>query len=336
MSDSVRILVVDDHEDIREPLAAYLSRYNLEVTVAADGAGMRNALARSRFDLIVLDVMLPGEDGLSLCRWVHEHLRTPVILLTAMADTADRVAGLEMGADDYMVKPFEPRELVARIRGVLRRLRMAQPEAMQAPRDGVRRYGFGRWVLDVGRRELYGEGGRAVQLGAAEFRLLQALVEQAHIVDAYSFELAKVERMAIREREVNEILANIDLDLARRVAANIGVQPPAAGTVELPKVRQEQSPALSQMNLLTGNIRSRKIAILIGNGVDAAAVSAAQAALKGEGAACKLVAPSAAPVSVRGSTPVGLAASMSPRKPSMDGTPDQSSLTLIRAESLQS
>ncbi|NMG36900.1 response regulator [Azoarcus sp. TTM-91] len=182
MSDSVRILVVDDHEDIREPLAAYLSRYNLEVTVAADGAGMRNALARSRFDLIVLDVMLPGEDGLSLCRWVHEHLRTPVILLTAMADTADRVAGLEMGADDYMVKPFEPRELVARIRGVLRRLRMAQPEAMQAPRDGVRRYGFGRWVLDVGRRELYGEGGRAVQLGAAEFRLLQALVEHPNTV----------------------------------------------------------------------------------------------------------------------------------------------------------
>ena len=121
-------------------------------------------------------------------------------------------------------------------------------------------------------------------------------VEQAHIVDAYSFELGKVERMAIREREVTQVLANIDLELARRVAANIGVPAPTAGTVELPSVRQKRSPSLSQENLLSGTIRSRKIAILVADGVDAAVVSAAQAALKAEGAVCKLVAPSLAPV----------------------------------------
>src|SRR5690554_1346947 len=121
-------------------------------------------------------------------------------------------------------------------------------------------------------------------------------VEQEHIVEAYSFELGKVERMAIREREVNEILANIDLDLARRVAQNIGVQPPSQGTVASARVRQEESPALSQQNLLSGHIRARKIAILIADGVDAGAVNDAKAALHSEGAVCKLVAPSAAPV----------------------------------------
>jgi len=121
-------------------------------------------------------------------------------------------------------------------------------------------------------------------------------VEQAHIVDAYSFELGKVERMAIREREVTQVLANIDLELARRVAANIGVPAPTAGTVALPSVRQKRSPSLSQENLLSGTIRSRKIAILVADGVDAAVVSAAQAALKAEGAVGKLVAPSLAPV----------------------------------------
>lgn len=181
MNEPTRILVVDDHEDICAPLATFLARYGLEVTTAADGEQMRRCLRTERFDLILLDVMLPGEDGLSLCRFVHEHLGIPVILLTAMADPADRVAGLELGADDYVVKPFDPRELVARIRGIFRRMRLSQRQAaVSAP--GGQRYGFACWVLDVARRELQSQSGEVVDLSATEFRLLQALVENSNTV----------------------------------------------------------------------------------------------------------------------------------------------------------
>jgi len=176
-----RVLVVDDHEDIRLPLAAYLRKYGLEVTTADNGLQMRALLEREHFDLILLDVMLPGEDGLSLCRYVHEHLSTPVILLTAMADPADRVAGLELGADDYVVKPFDPRELVARIRGIFRRTKISQRQQTDAARE-KQRYVFGNWELDLTRRELRSADARVVSLSATEFRLLRALVENANMV----------------------------------------------------------------------------------------------------------------------------------------------------------
>jgi len=171
-----RILVVDDHADIRDPLASYLRRHDLEVITAADAACARTLLRQHQVDLVVLDIMLPGEDGLSLCRHLASTTATPVILLTAMADQADRVAGLEMGADDYVVKPFDPRELVARIKGMLRRLG-GLGRAAGAWR--ARRYSFAHWTLDMDRRELRDAQGEPMPLSGAEFRLLSVLVEHA-------------------------------------------------------------------------------------------------------------------------------------------------------------
>jgi two-component system OmpR family response regulator len=183
MSENTHILVVDDHQDIRNPLADYLRRQGLAVSTAADAADTRALLERQAFDLIVLDVMLPGEDGFSLCRYVVERLGTPVILLTAMAAPANRVTGLETGADDYVTKPFDPRELVARIKTVLRRL----GRAARAPFDAnspapVKRYRFGNWTLDIEKRELLAPDGAAIPLSAAEYRLLRVLVENPHTV----------------------------------------------------------------------------------------------------------------------------------------------------------
>lgn len=179
-----RILIVDDHAEIREPLSVYLRKYGLDTLAVADGAAMRDCLEREKIDMILLDVMLPGEDGLSLCRYVYEHARIPVILLTAMSDTIDRVAGLELGADDYVTKPFDPRELVARIRGVFRRVRQTPaappvPHSRYIPRS---RYAFEGWMLDIDRRELTAPDGEVVDLSIAEFRLLRVLVENPNVV----------------------------------------------------------------------------------------------------------------------------------------------------------
>ncbi|WP_153110225.1 response regulator [Propionivibrio limicola] len=177
---ALRLLIVDDHPEIHEPLAAYLRRYGFEVSAAEDGEQMRAALHESRFDLIVLDVMLPGEDGLSLCRYVHEHLAIPVILLSALGETSDRIAGLEIGADDYLVKPFDPRGLVARIRRVIRRTRHADSPLSGAPRT---RYRFASWVMDVEKRELSNvQDGTPLDIGDAEFRLLRVLLENPQTV----------------------------------------------------------------------------------------------------------------------------------------------------------
>jgi two-component system OmpR family response regulator len=172
------ILVVDDHRDIREPLAAYLRKHGMRVSQAADAAAARASLAKQAIDLIVLDIMMPGEDGLSLCRHVREAHDIPVILLTAMTDETDRIVGLEIGADDYVAKPFNPRELLARVKNVLRR-------ANSLPRKrevAAKRYVFDHWTLDTGRRELTGRDDVAVMLSTAEFRLLVALLERPRLV----------------------------------------------------------------------------------------------------------------------------------------------------------
>jgi two-component system OmpR family response regulator len=172
------ILVVDDHRDIREPLAAYLRKHGLRVSLVADAAAARTTLAKYAIDLIVLDIMIPGEDGLSLCRHVHEAHDIPVILLTAMTDDTDRIVGLEIGADDYVTKPFNPRELLARVKNILRR-----GNSLPKKREvAARRYAFDRWILDTGRRELTGDDGIAVVLSTAEFRLLIAMVERPRLV----------------------------------------------------------------------------------------------------------------------------------------------------------
>jgi two-component system OmpR family response regulator len=173
------ILVVDDQRDIRAPLGRYLERQGLRVSLAASAAEARDLLKRNAVDLVILDIMMPGEDGLSLCRHLRESANMPVILLTAMAEDADRIVGLEVGADDYVVKPFNPRELLARIKAVLRRA-TTLPRSRQAPEE--QRLVFDRWTFDVGRREVVGADGVAVPLSAAEFRLLSALVQRPRMV----------------------------------------------------------------------------------------------------------------------------------------------------------
>ncbi|WP_323032293.1 response regulator transcription factor [Paracoccus sp. (in: a-proteobacteria)] len=174
-----RLLVVDDDSDIRGLLAEQLGRSGYMVSTARDGGEMRQVLAREHIDLIVLDLNLPREDGLSLCRELRSRSATPVIMLTARAEPIDRVLGLEMGADDYLAKPFEPRELLARIRNVLRRT-----EALPANLEplAMRRVAFSGWVFDLERRHLVDPAGRVVMLSGAEFRLLRVFVAHANKV----------------------------------------------------------------------------------------------------------------------------------------------------------
>ena len=173
------ILVVDDHREIRDLIGRYLGKNGFRVTVADSAAAARKAQKAAAIDLVVLDIMMPGEDGLSFCRYLRETSDTPVILLTAMAEDTDRVVGLEIGADDYITKPFNPRELLARIRAVLRRT-LAVPKS----RDAVeaRKLKFDRFVLDVQRRELLAADGVSAPLSTAEFQLLTAFLKRPNMV----------------------------------------------------------------------------------------------------------------------------------------------------------
>ncbi len=173
MDSSPHILVVDDHRDIRDLVGKYLIKHGLRVSTAEGGAAMRRLLKASAVDLVVLDVMMPGEDGLSLCRHLRETTDLPVILLTAMAEETDRVIGLEIGADDYVTKPFNPRELLARIKAVLRRAQSLPPQRGAVPSGRLR---FGPWTFDPARRELLDDAGTAVPLSTAEFQLLGAFL----------------------------------------------------------------------------------------------------------------------------------------------------------------
>jgi len=173
------ILIVDDHREIRELLARYLDRNGLRVSVAEDGLALRQALRASVIDLVVLDIMMPGEDGLSLCRMLRQQGDIPIILLTAVTEETDRIVGLELGADDYVTKPFNPRELLARIRAILRRTAAtAKPEAGGAGPC----YRFAGWELDSARRSLTDPAGQSCDVGAAEYRLLLALVSRPGLV----------------------------------------------------------------------------------------------------------------------------------------------------------
>jgi len=168
----IRCLLVDDDIELREEVARYLSRFGLSVEGVGDGAAMRRMLAESQFDIVLLDLMLPGEDGLQLCRWLREHSALPVIMLTAKGDPMSRVIGLEMGADDYITKPFEPREIIARINAVLRRT--GSQQAPSAGNDGVRR--FAGWEFDTMRHRMVSPNGVLVALSSAEYRLLAAFL----------------------------------------------------------------------------------------------------------------------------------------------------------------
>lgn len=166
-----RVLIVDDDPEIRNGLAEVFARAGFAASTAGDVPAMERALEKDGADLVVLDLMMPGEDGLSACKRLSGPGRPPIIMLSALGDDADRIVGLEIGADDYLAKPCNPRELVARARAVLRR---AKDKGEASPAEAVRFAGF---RLDVARRELHDPDGVVIPLSAGEFRLLRAFVE---------------------------------------------------------------------------------------------------------------------------------------------------------------
>jgi two-component system, OmpR family, response regulator len=183
MDNDAQILIVDDDREIRALLAEYLDGHGYRTLTAADGNAMRKALEGAKVDLLVLDLSLPGEDGLTLCRDLraqsNTHASLPVIMLTARGTPVDRILGLEMGADDYLAKPFEPRELLARIRSVLRRTRALPPNLESPDAERIR---FAGWTLDLTARHLLNPDGVAVMLSGAEFRLLKVFLDHPNRV----------------------------------------------------------------------------------------------------------------------------------------------------------
>lgn len=179
MKDATHVVVVDDHNDIRDLVRAYLEQQGYKVSVAESGSVLRRILEQKTVDLIILDVMMPGEDGIALCKEVRATRDIPIIFLTAMAEDADRIIGLELGADDYLAKPFNPRELLARIRAVLRRATVSASERTILNRRTVR---IGHWKLDLGRQEVVGDDGVGIPLSTAEFRLLKVFVERPGLI----------------------------------------------------------------------------------------------------------------------------------------------------------
>lgn len=176
---SQSLLIVEDEASIREPLVSYFERNQFRVKEAKGAAEARTLLTAHAFDLVISDIMMPGEDGLSLCRHIRSTSNLPVILLTAKSEELDRILGLEVGADDYVIKPFSPRELLARVKAVLRRTNSLPPR--QAAPD-TERYAFGDWVLKTGERELVGADGLNVPLSTGEYALLLVLVERPRLV----------------------------------------------------------------------------------------------------------------------------------------------------------
>lgn len=181
MSASSHILIVDDQKEICEVVQQYLSSEGYRVSVALDGEGMRRAMAQAGIDLVLLDLMLPGEDGLTLARELREESNVGIIILTGRGETVDRIIGLEMGADDYLPKPFHLRELLARVKSVLRRAstRMNHGEKSAGARSRAR---FAGWHLDLATRELVSPNGGEVRLTTGEFDLLAAFVNNANQV----------------------------------------------------------------------------------------------------------------------------------------------------------
>jgi two-component system OmpR family response regulator len=205
MSSSQHILIVDDDAEIRDLLAHFLSRHGFSTSTAADGQAMRKVMQSESIDLLVLDLMLPGEDGLSLCRSLRKQDSPPIIMLTAMGEDNDRIIGLEVGADDYISKPFNPRELLARIRAVLRRA----GDGGQRP-SASKTLTFEGWELDLGRRELRRENGTLVTLTSGEFDLLLALAERSQEILSRDFLLDRT-----KGRDANPMDRSIDVQLSR-------------------------------------------------------------------------------------------------------------------------
>ncbi|HEY0684087.1 MAG TPA: response regulator [Steroidobacter sp.] len=207
MTESRHILIVDDDREIRTLLGDYLQKNGYRATAVADGKGMRRALEQSHVDLIVLDLMLPGEDGLKLTRELRTHSHVPIIMLTALGEEVDRVVGLEVGADDYLSKPFSPRELVGRIKAILRRTAHMPRDPAQSQ---VANYRFGDWKLDVTARSLTHADGSQHALSGAEFRLLAILLAHPTRV------LSRSQLMELlRGRDIDPFDRSVDVRISR-------------------------------------------------------------------------------------------------------------------------
>lgn len=174
MTTSGHLLVVDDDREICDLIRHFFERHGYRVSVAHDESQMQAQLRRSNFDLVVLDVMLPGRNGLELCRDIRTKSQVPIIMVTAVGETTDRIVGLEMGADDYLAKPFEPRELLARVRAVIRRFDAAGEAERQTRPTQVHK--FSGWTIDLAQRRLWSDDNVVVTLTTAEFDLLTVFV----------------------------------------------------------------------------------------------------------------------------------------------------------------
>ena len=207
MTDRPHLLLVDDERSIREPLAQYLQRNGFRVTAVDSAAEARLRLSANAIDLVILDIMMPGEDGLSLCRHIRETSDTPVILLTAKSEETDRIVGLEMGADDYVLKPFSPRELVARIKVIFRRVATGGQRVAGA--DGAS-YAFAGWMLKSQERTLVDGEGVSLPLSTAEYNLMIAFVTRPNHV------LSRDQLLDITQgREANAFDRAIDNQISR-------------------------------------------------------------------------------------------------------------------------
>jgi two-component system OmpR family response regulator len=206
MAEEPHILLVDDEREIREPLASYLTRNGVRVTKADNAAVARQMLSAYAIDLVLLDIMMPGEDGLALAGFIRATTSIPVILLTAKTEEMDRVVGLEIGADDYVTKPFSPRELLARIKAVLRRAGEARVRAPDADT-----YGFGPWLLKSGERELIGEDNVAIPLSTGEYNLLHAFVTHPRRVLSRDqlLDLSQGRELAAFERSIDNHISRL-------------------------------------------------------------------------------------------------------------------------------
>ncbi|HEH9416545.1 TPA: response regulator [Aeromonas sobria] len=211
---NTHILVVDDHSEIRDLLKRFLEQHGLRVSCARDGKEMKRLLEEREFDLLVLDLMMPGEDGLTLCRELRVKSSLPIIMLTAMGEETDRIIGLEMGADDYLAKPFNPRELLARIKAVMRR---TQAETQTAAETLTRDLRFDRWLLDINRRELVDEDGVGLSLSTAEFDLLKVFLERPQRVLSRDqlLDLARGREAVAFDRAIDTLVSRLRRKLER-------------------------------------------------------------------------------------------------------------------------
>ncbi|TNI61227.1 response regulator [Aeromonas veronii] len=211
---NTHILVVDDHSEIRDLLKRFLEQHGLRVSCARDGKEMKRLLEEREFDLLVLDLMMPGEDGLTLCRELRVKSNLPIIMLTAMGEETDRIIGLEMGADDYLAKPFNPRELLARIKAVMRRTQADNQPAAEALTRDLR---FDRWLLDVNRRELVDEDGVGLSLSTAEFDLLKVFLERPQRVLSRDqlLDLARGREAVAFDRAIDTLVSRLRRKLER-------------------------------------------------------------------------------------------------------------------------